>query len=43
LYPIIGESGDYVGNTVLQVDLDRIVPLWNDDNASNQKTYAANQ
>ena len=42
LFPMFGESGDDMDNTVLQVVSGSLVPLWNDDNASNQNTSAAN-
>ena len=42
LFPIFGESGNDVDNTVLHVVSGSLVPLWNDGNASNQKTSAAN-
>jgi len=42
LFPMFGDSGDDVDNTVLQIVSSSLVPLWNGNNASNQKTSAAN-
>ena len=41
-FPVFGESGDDVDNTVLQVVSGSLALLWNSGNASNQKTSAAN-
>jgi len=42
LFPMFGESGDDVDNTVLQVVSGSLVPLWNNGNVSNRKTSAIN-
>jgi len=43
LFQIFDELGDYIGNTVIQVDSVSRAPLRNGGNVSKQKTSAANQ
>ena len=43
LIPMFSESGDDVGNILLQLISSSLIPSQNNGNASNQKTSAANQ
>lgn len=42
LFPISGQSGHDVGNTMLQLASGSLVLLWNSDNVSNQKSSTVN-